>query len=176
MIADSNWSAIDLTPEQHRPIGVMSSKWLLIETFSGEEPSVIGLGSSPKKISALTEDFRGTATRSEALDAAAEAVSTKTRVDRRNKDGQLRVVADPLCTYSGRVHGTWLWIGSKDEVESSRDAAGAWLFNLTLSTASGSDDLLDLYTVPPDERHTEKALAGAFTLLVTNHNESQAMA
>jgi hypothetical protein len=154
----------------------MSNKWLLVETFSGAESSVIGLGSSPKNFASLGKIFRGSATRAEALSAISDALSSERRVDRPTRDGQLRIVADPLRTFSGRVHGTWLWIGSKNETEPARDPAGAWQFNLTRSTASGSNDLLDLYGVPEDERQTEKALAGAFTRLVTNHDESQAMA
>ena len=154
----------------------MSNSWILIETFGDEEPSVIGVGSSPKSFVSPRNVLRSSGSRNEALTAVAEALSTGAVVDRLCKDRYRRVLAEPLRTFAGRTHGVWVWLGQRDETPPRRDAAGAWQFNLTKSTASGSGDLLDLYRVPQDERETQRALAGAFTRLVTNRDESEAMA
>jgi hypothetical protein len=154
----------------------MSDNWILIETFGDTEPSVIGVGSSPKSFVSPRKVLRSSASREEALVAVADMLSTGAMVDRLSRDRCRRVLAEPLRTYAGRTHGAWVWLGRRDETPPARDAAGAWQFNLTRSTASGSDDLLDLYRVPQDERETQRALAGAFTRLVTNRDESEAMA
>lgn len=154
----------------------MTNSWVLIETFGGAEPSVIGVGSSPKGFVSLHRLFRSASTRDDALAATADVLTTGSLVDRSSRDGHRRVVAEPLRIFSGRTHGAWVWLGQRDEAPPPRDAAGAWQFNLTNSTASGSNDLLDLYLVPQDERETQRALAGAFTRLVTNRDESEAMA
>ncbi|WP_072803107.1 GAF domain-containing protein [Rhodococcoides yunnanense] len=154
----------------------MSSSWLLIETFGGAQPSVIGRGSTQKSFVELAKVIRSAATRDEAERAVLEVMTTGRSVDRQSEDGRRLVLAEPLKVFSERVHGVWLWIGDHDEKVPTRDPAGAWLFNLTTSTASGSDDLLDLYGVPEDQRPTQRAIAGAFTRLVTNRDESEAMA
>ncbi|MCZ4516886.1 DUF5593 domain-containing protein [Rhodococcus ruber] len=154
----------------------MSNSWILIETFGDEEPSVIGVGSSPKSFVSPRHVLRSSASRNEALAAVAETLVTGAMVDRLSRDRYRRVLAEPLQTFAGRTHGAWVWLGRRDETPPPRDAAGAWQFNLTKSTASGSNDLLDLYRVPQNERETQRALAGAFTRLVTNRDESEAMA
>lgn len=154
----------------------MSNSWILIETFGDEEPSVIGVGSSPKSFVSPRHVLRSSASRNEALAAVTETLVTGARVDRLSKDQYRRVLAEPLQTFAGRTHGAWVWLGRRDETPPPRDAAGAWQFNLTKSTASGSNDLLDLYRVPQNARETQRALAGAFTRLVTNRDESEAMA
>ncbi len=154
----------------------MSNNWILIETFGEAEPSVIGLGSSPKSFVPLQKLFRSASSRDDARAATAEVLSGGSPLDGRSRDGHRRVLAEPLRTFAGNIHGVWLWLGRHDETPPPRDAAGAWQFNLTSSTASGSDDLLDLYRVPEAERETQRALAGAFTRLVTNRDESEAMA
>ncbi|OZC61988.1 hypothetical protein CH306_17690 [Rhodococcus sp. 15-725-2-2b] len=154
----------------------MSNSWILIETFGDAEPTVIGVGSSPKSFVPPRKVLRSSTSREEAVAAVAEALSTGTVVDRPCKDRYRRILAEPLHTFAGRTHGAWVWLGQRDETPPRRDAAGAWQFNLTKSTASGSNDLLDLYCVPQDERETQRALAGAFTRLVTNRDESEAMA
>ncbi|OZC73925.1 hypothetical protein CH251_12390 [Rhodococcus sp. 06-462-5] len=154
----------------------MSNSWILIETFGDEEPSVIGVGSSPKSFVSPRQVLRSSASRNEALAAVTETLGTGAMVDRLSRDRYRRVLAEPLQTFAGRTHGAWVWLGRRDETPPPRDAAGAWHFNLTKSTASGSNDLLDLYRVPQNERETQRALAGAFTRLVTNRDESEAMA
>ncbi|OZD01959.1 hypothetical protein CH294_26895 [Rhodococcus sp. 14-2483-1-1] len=154
----------------------MSNSWILIETFGDEEPSVIGVGSSPKSFVSPRHVLRSSASRNEALAAVTETLVTGAMVDRLSRDRYRRVLAEPLQTFAGRTHGAWVWLGRRDETPPPRDATGAWQFNLTNSTASGSNDLLDLYRVPQNERETQRALAGAFTRLVTNRDESEAMA
>ncbi|MDZ7914836.1 MAG: DUF5593 domain-containing protein [Rhodococcus sp. (in: high G+C Gram-positive bacteria)] len=154
----------------------MSNNWILIETFGGADAAVIGLGSSPKGFVPLRKIFRSAATRADAEAAIAEVLAAGCAVDRPSSDGLRRVLAEPLRTFADCIHGAWLWLGRHDETPPPRDAAGAWHFNLTKSTASGSNELLDLYRVPKEARETERALAGAFTRLVTNRDESAAMA
>lgn len=153
----------------------MATKWLLIESIGGATPSIIGLGSTPRKFTPLDKFFKSKDSLDEVYSVIAAVMASPDRVDRVTADGRRRVVVEPLVTFSGRLHGMYLWTGGPDEVVPDRDPAGAWLFNLTASKASGSNDLLDLYGVPEDERHTEKAMAGAFTRLVTNRDEGEAL-
>jgi hypothetical protein len=55
-----------------------------------------------------------------------------------------------------------------DEDPPVRDPAGAWYFSLTTGKIGGSDDLLDLYGVAPEDRGSERVIAEAFTRLTGN--------
>ncbi|MCX5046676.1 DUF5593 domain-containing protein [Aldersonia sp. NBC_00410] len=152
------------------------ASWILVETFGGAPPSVIGLGSAPKKYVPLGNLLRNGATLREVTGAVAESTETLQRVDRAAGDGRARVIAVPLVIGSGRSHGVHVWIGRRNTVPPVRDRAGAWQFNLTTSTSTRSGDLLDLYGVPRENWAAEHAIAGAFTRLVTNRDESEALA
>lgn len=157
----------------------MPNRWLLIETFGGDghgEPTVIGVGQTPKKMQSLVavlrtsrylNDIRAVTAR---VAAAGEAVSGTT------SDGRLRLIADPLVSYAGHVNGVWAWLGRHDEDPPPRDPAGAWYFNLTTGKIGGSDGLLDMYGVAPGDRRTERLTAEAFGRLVPNSDESSALA
>lgn len=157
----------------------MADRWLLIETFGGEgrrEPTVIGIGSTPKRMVSLAsvlgrgrylDDVRALVAR---VAASGESVRTT------SADGARQLVGDPLIAYSGRVHGVYAWIGRLDEQPPPRDPAGAWYFNLTTGKIGGSDGLLDLYAVAPEDRRTERVTAEAFGRLITNADESAALA
>src|ERR1019366_6823207 len=58
----------------------------------------------------------------------------------------------------------------------ARDLAGAWYFNLTKDLTVRSDDLLDLYGVPPADRQNERRIAEMFARLITNSDEAAALA
>jgi hypothetical protein len=153
--------------------------WLLIETFGGEghdEPTVIGVGSTVKHMVPL----RSVLGRGRYLDdvraLVARVASTAARVTATSSDRQRRLIGLPLVTYAGRVHGVYAWVGRPDEEPPARDPAGAWYFNLTTDRIAGSDDLLDLYGVAPELRRTQRVTAEAFGRLVTNADESAALA
>jgi len=161
----------------------MATEWLLISTFGGGEPSLIGVGSTPKPFVPLEQHFkvrRGQANRS--LDDVRSAVlgvmadPHHRRIDQVSDDGRKRIVVEPLLNSESRLHGVHLWRGNVDDTPPGRDPAGAWHFNLTAGKASGSEDLFDLYGVAPEDRRSEAALAGAFNRLVTNHDEGKALA
>lgn len=158
-----------------RQTSQVAAKWLLIETVGGATPSIVGMGSTPRKFTALDKFFKSKAALNEVRTVIVEAMASPATIDRVSDDGRRRTIVEPLLTFAGRMHGMYLWTGSPDEVVPKRDPAGAWLFNLTASKASGSNDLLDLYAVPENERHTEKAMAGAFTRLETNSDEAEAL-
>lgn len=155
----------------------MSDRWLLIETFGGDQPpSVIGVGATPKRMVPL-RTILGRGRSLQAVEAAVDKViATGSPEVFHARDGQRRVVANPLISYRGDVHGVWTWVGRVDEEPPPRDLAGAWHFNLTTDTIGGSDDLLDLYGVAPDQRQTERATAEAFTRLVPNTDDAAALA
>lgn len=154
----------------------MTTQWLLISTFGGDLPSIVGIGSTPTGFTPLEEVVKSRRTLADANAALAEVMTNSVPVDRISVDGQRRIVANPLLTFSGRLHAIYLWVGGIEEEIRQRDPAGAWHFNLTEGTASGSDDLFDLYGVAPENRRSETAMAGAFGRLVTNLDEGEALA
>ena len=153
----------------------MTTKWLMIETFGDAAPSIVGLGSAPRRFMPIERVLKSRDSLELVKRIIEEVSASPGRIDRRSADGQRRLIVEPLITFSGRLHGIHLWFGRSNETVPEHDPAGAWLFNLTAGKASGSVALLDLYGVPEDERHTEKAMAGAFTRLRTNHDESDAL-
>ncbi|PTR25827.1 hypothetical protein C8K36_106261 [Rhodococcus sp. OK519] len=161
----------------------MAPDWLLIATFGGGEPSLIGVGSTPKPFVALDRHFkarRGQTNRS--LDDVRSVVLEMMAdpdhrpVDRLTNGGRHHIVALPLLNSEARLHGIHLWRGDVADEPPQRDPVGAWHFNLTAGTASGSKDLFDLYGVAAEDRRSAAALSGAFNRLVTNHDEGQALA
>ncbi|WP_457255893.1 GAF domain-containing protein [Pedococcus sp. P5_B7] len=149
----------------------------MIETFGGDQPpSVIGVGATPKRMVPL-RTILGRGRSLQAVEAAvAKVITTGSPEVFHARDERRRVVADPLISYRGDVHGVWAWVGRVDEEPPPRDLAGAWHFNLTTDTIGGSDDLLDLYGVQPEQRQTERATAEAFTRLVPNTDGAAALA
>jgi len=158
----------------------MATEWLLISTFGGAEPSIIGVGSRPKQFVPLSQHFSARRGPNKALEEAqsvvVELIGNPVPIDRISNDGRIRIVAKPLLNSAGRLHGIYLWRGAADETVPPRDPAGAWHFNLTQGKASGSEDLFDLYGVSEEDRRSEVAQAGAFTRLKTNADEGEALA
>ena len=154
----------------------MSNKWLLIEAFGGRPaPTVIGIGSTPKKMVPLPL-ILGRGRSLELVEAAVtQAVGTKEQAVVKATD-QHQVIAEPLLAFTGDVHGAYAWVGLRGERPPPRDLAGAWHFNLTTDTIGGSNDLLDLYGVLPEHRQTERATAEAFERLIPNADASAALA
>ena len=101
--------------------------------------------------------------------------ATGSELDIQNVAGR-RLLGVPLTTFDGSVHGVYVWTGASNEQVPPRDPAGAWMFDLTTNKISGSDDLLDLYGVAAEDRRSERTTAEAFGRLVTNADESQALA
>lgn len=148
---------------------------MLVETFGGGEPSVIGLGSAPRRMVPPASVL----SRGRLLNVVEQAVKT-VRATGDDLDVEYaagrRLVGLPLRTFDGSVHGVYVWSGTSSEDVPPRDPAGAWMFDLTTNKISGSDDLLDLYGVAAEARRSERTTAEAFGRLVTNADESQALA
>lgn len=155
----------------------MSARWLLVETFGGDQPpSVIGVGATPKRMVPL-RTILGRGRSVQAVEAAvAKVVATGAPDAVLTRDRQRHIVAEPLSSFRGDVHGAWVWVGRVDETPPERGLAGAWHFNLSTDTIGGSDDLLDLYGVAPADRQTQRATAEAFTRLVPNTDDAAALA
>ena len=160
----------------------MADKWLLIETFGGpghEEPSVIAVGRTPKRMQPLTTIFRLGTYLDEIRALIARVVLTGEPVDRElTSDGRRQIIVLPLKSFAGKVNGVFLWRGDPDEEPPPRDPAGAWYFNLTTHKIGGSDDLLDLYRVPPQNRRQQREFAEAFAFgpLIAPPDEPDALA
>ena len=157
----------------------MADRWLLIEVFGGEgheEPTVIGVGRTPKRMVPLASVLGRGRYLEEVRALVARVALSGQPVRTRSADGRRELVGDPLVTYAGRVHGVYAWTGSPGEEPPERDPAGAWYFNLTTDKIGGSDDLLDLYGVAPENRLTERVTAEAFGRLITNADEAKALA
>ncbi len=157
----------------------MANRWLLIETFGGEgheEPTVIAIGRAPKRMVPIAsvlgrgrylDDIRALVARVAGVGRPVRAMSL---------DGRRQLIGDPLTCYSGHVHGVYAWTGDPGEQPPPRDLAGAWYFNLTTDKIGGSDDLLDLYGVAPENRRKERLTAEAFGRLLPNADEASALA
>lgn len=152
----------------------MSSRWLLIETFGGvHSPSVIGLGSTPKRMVPLETVLA----RGHRLDLVKQLVHQAVRTAEPVLGSTRgRAIAVPLKAFTGNVHGVWVWTGRIDEQPPRRDIAGAWHFNLATDVIGGSDELLDLYGVAPADRHRERYTAEAFGRLTPNFDVTKALA
>lgn len=142
------------------------TKWLLVETFGSVPPTVIGMGGSPRSMTPLTKALNQGGSLREVESAIANVKETKLPLDVVSKNR--RVVAVPLISYRGDVHGIHVWSGQLGETPPPRDTAGAWYFNLTTDVIGGSDELLDLYGVPADKRQHARVTAEAFTRLLAN--------
>src|SRR4051794_1764234 len=157
----------------------MANRWLLLEAFGGDgrtEPSVIGVGSTPKKMVSVTSVLSRGRHLEVVRELVTQVVLTGQPVRTITRDGSRQVVGDPLIAFSGRVHGVYAWLGHVQEQPPRRDPAGAWYFNLTTGKIGGSDDLLDLYGVAPKDRRSERVIAEAFTRLTGNADETAALA
>ncbi|WP_040803919.1 GAF domain-containing protein [Nocardia concava] len=152
------------------------TRWLLIETFGGGEPTVIGLGSAPRKFVPLSQIFRQRETLATIKGAIAATEAALEPVEIVSGDGRRRTLTHPLLITPERMHAVLVWSGPVDEQVPPRDPVGAWYFNLSTSKSTRSDDLLDLYGVAPENRAREHAIAGVFTRVITNSDESDALA
>lgn len=152
------------------------AKWILVECFSGTPGKVIAFGATPKSFVPLSNILRNPLSLADAEAALAQASRTCALVAHVSADGRRSVRAEPLLITPGRAHAVRLWIGPVAEPLPEREPVGAWYFNLTTSRSVRSVDLLDLYGVAPEDREAELAIAGAFTRLVTNRDESEALA
>jgi hypothetical protein len=157
----------------------VADRWLLVETFGGgegREPTVIALGQTPKRMAPLKSVLgRGGYIRPvrEMIDQVAATGEAFRGVTR---DGRRQLIADPLVSFAGRVNGVYAWAGLAGEQPPPRAVAGAWYFNRTTRLIGGSDGLLDLYGVAPQDRERERLTAEAFTRLLPGNDQSSALA
>ncbi|MFI2322114.1 GAF domain-containing protein [Nocardia beijingensis] len=154
----------------------MVTRWLLLECFSGEPGCVIAVGSTPKSFVPLSNIVRNPLSRADVESALRRACATGAPVAHVSGDGRRTVRAEPLLIAPGRAHAVRLWVGPRQEPVAAPDPMGAWYFDLTNNRSVRSIDLLDLYGVAPENRAAELAIAGAFTRLVTNRDEGEALA
>ncbi|WP_378739089.1 GAF domain-containing protein [Nocardia brasiliensis] len=152
------------------------AKWILVECFSGVPGRVIAFGAAPKSFVPLRNILRNPLSLADAEAALAQACRTRALVAHVSADGRRTVRAEPLLISPERAHAVRLWVGPVQEPLPPRDPVGAWYFNLSTNRSVRSVDLLDLYGVAPEDREAELAIAGAFTRLVTNRDESEALA
>lgn len=158
----------------------MAADWLLVETFGGvrREPTVLAVGSYPRNMVSVRSVLGRGPFLSDVLGVIARVVGGRASVEVRTTTGKRRVIAHPLLTYGGLVHGAHVWVGPLDEEPPARDPAGAWHINLTRHVSSRSDDLLRLYGTRPDRWRNEHDLAELFAYqrLQTNSDEAKALA
>lgn len=134
------------------------------------------MGSAPKSFVPLTNIVRNPASLADAESAMRQACAAGVPVAWVSGDGRRTVRAEPLLIAPGKTHAVRLWVGPRQEAVAAADPMGAWHFDLTTNRSVRSIDLLDLYGVAPRDRAAELAIAGAFTRLVTNRDESEALA
>jgi hypothetical protein len=151
------------------------SNWLLVETFGGAPPSVIGIGSAPRKMVPLGKILARGHSQEDIQAAIAAATTARSRI-KHEASGKRHIVAEPLLTFTERVHGVYVWSGPAGQTPPPHDPAGAWYFNITTDVIGGSDDLLDLYGVAPELRRHKRHTAEAFTRLKPNTDVAAALA
>ncbi|GAA5058053.1 GAF domain-containing protein [Nocardia callitridis] len=152
------------------------TKWVLVECLSGTFGRVIAVGTAPKSFVPLRNILRNPRSLADAEFAITEAITTCAPVARISGDGRRSIVAEPLLITPQRAHAVRLWVGPVDEPVAERDPMGAWYLNLSTNRSVRSVELLDLYGVAPEDRAAEMAIAGSFSRLVTNRDESDALA
>lgn len=156
----------------------MTERWLLVETFGGEgrEPTVIALGQVPKRMLPL-ESVLGRGGYIHPVRAMINQVAATRQPFRgMTRDGRRQLIADPLISFAGVVNGVYAWAGPAGQEPPPRAKAGAWYFNRTTGLVGGSDELLDLYGVAPQDRRKVRQTAEAFTRLLPGADEPQALA
>ncbi|HVQ18154.1 MAG TPA: GAF domain-containing protein [Actinomycetes bacterium] len=161
--------------------------WLLVETFGGDrrEPTVLAVGSGTRNMVPLSRILGRGRNLGDVRDLIATVVQSATTIHTTTADGSRQMIGHPLCTYGGRVHGVYVWVGQHDEVPPPRDPAGAWHVNMTHYISSRSDDLLALFHARPGNRQHVHSLAelfagrlasGRYGRLTTNTDEAAALA
>ena len=157
----------------------MADRWLLIETFGGEyheEPTVIAVGRTVKRMVPLDTVLGRGSYLEDVRALVARVADSGETVRAMSSNGRRQLIGVPLRVFTGRVHGVYAWTGDPGEEPPPRDPAGAWYFNLTRDLTVRSDDLLDLYGVPPADRQNERRIAEMFARLITNSDEAAALA
>jgi hypothetical protein len=151
-------------------------EWMLVETFGGGPPSVIGVGGKPRNMVPLRTILGRGRYLDDVQRVVAAVAAGHDQRDIASHDGKRTIIAVPLKSFRGHIHGLQLLIADPNEIQPPREVAGAWYFNLTTDQIGGSDDLLDLYGVPDGERRAQRFTAEAFGRLVANADESAAFA
>lgn len=151
--------------------------WILVETFrgAGHEPTVLSVGQEPKNMKPLRSVIRGGGYLPAVSAMISEVAATGRPVQGTTRDGRRQLIGTPLVARGGHVHGVYAWYGPVGEEPPPRAAAGAWHFNLADGTTNRSDDLLDLYGVPLEERRHEGYQAEAFGRLTPAADEPGAL-
>lgn len=156
-----------------RNLHVSSPQWLLVEAFDRtREPTIIGFGSTTRTFVPLSRVIRSPthlAVVHTALEGATES-DFPTNLD--FTQNGTRYLLRPLSNYLGYTPAFLVHYGPDSEPVRPFPRCGAWAFNVTEGTAHGSDDLLDLYQVPHQQRATGRPLHEAFQRLVGNDNEA----
>lgn len=137
---------------------------------------MLSVGQEPKRMKPLRSVIRGGGYLPAVRAMIDEVAATGRPFRGTTRDGRRRLIGDPLVSLGGHVHGVYAWYGPVGEEPPPRAAAGAWHFNLRDGTTNRSDDLLDLYGVPPEERHHEGYTAEAFGRLSPAADEPGALA
>jgi hypothetical protein len=152
--------------------------WILVETFRGpgQDPTVLSVGQEPKRMKPLASVIRGGGYLPAVRAMIGEVAATGKPFRGTTRDGRRQLIGDPLTSFRGHVHGVYVFYGPAGEEPPPRPMAGAWYFNLTTGAIGGSDDLLDLYGEPPENRHRERFTAEAFGRLSPAPDEPGALA
>ncbi len=104
-----------------------------------------------EKFVALDRILVNQVTLSEATGRIVEVAATHQQLDRVSADGSHRTVVVPLVISPARLHRVVLLSGPRQESLSPRDLRGAWLFDLTISINSRSDEASDIFEYPPEQ-------------------------
>lgn len=153
-------------------------EWCLVETFGLKPPTLVGLGSRPRSMVPLDKFFARSRTSLAMAHRALEHVTAAAQPYDVTTSAGRRCLAHPLSAYDGQVNGAWLWLGGPGDAGPAvpHDIAGAWYFNLSSFEVAGSDELLDLYRQPMEQRRTKRAMGEAFTRLTAGPDASEALA
>lgn len=151
------------------------SDWLLVEQFGGtDEPSIIAIGSVARTFTPLRRVIRSQ-THRKVIETALETLKESARPAPLDfSQAGTRYIFTPLTDFFGYTPAVLVHYASEHSPVAPPPECGAWHFNVTASSAHGSNELLDMYRVPEEKRQTGRPLFEAFERLVGDDAEAVA--
>ncbi|MFD6156074.1 GAF domain-containing protein [Nocardia sp. NPDC060256] len=152
----------------------MRGEWLLIECIR-DAPTVLAIGREPVGLEPLDKVLRGQALRT-ADHAITQIRETGQRYEEFSRTRDEHVIAEPVANVLHMVHGVRLWIGRLDDPVPPRTRSGAWDWNLEKMTALATEEMHDIYAVPPERRRDEISRVSSLRHVTAADDQAEALA
>ncbi|MFI9507542.1 GAF domain-containing protein [Nocardia sp. NPDC052566] len=152
----------------------MGSEWILIECIR-ETPTIMAVGRKPVPLKAVDAVLRGPH-RSTAHRVIAHVRQTREDYTEESATKGERVIAQPILNVLGMCHGVRLWIGGLDEEVPEPSRSGAWDWDEAKVTTLATEEMHDIYAVPPHRRLPEVSRISGLRHITTADDKSAALA